>query len=136
MKKGLLLFIMITLVTSLSFARDRGSEDRERDFYELHQLANNMVMTPEKHAEMGMDQEEVAVVKDIINKGWYEMKLLEADKLKEVFAIDRLLIGGVENKGKLDKHFKKIKGIDEKMAKLHKDTMKKLSSYIDVEKLK
>lgn len=131
MKKTLLVLMMVVL-TSFSFARDRDNAD----FYDLYNEAYRAVETPGVHKEIGMNKGEIEVVKNIINNGWYEIKMLEAEKLKEVFAIDKLLIDGPGNKERIDEHFKGIREINDKMEKIYNETNKELKKHINLDKMK
>lgn len=130
--KKMLLVLMMVVLTSFSLARDRDNAD----FYDLYNEAYRAVETPGMHKDIGMDKDEVEVVKNIINKGWYELKILEADKLREVFAIDKLLIEGPGNREKIDGHFKRIREINAEMDRIYNDTGKELKKYIDLDKMK
>jgi len=130
--KKILLVLMMVVLTSLSFARDRDNAD----FYDLYNEAYTAAETPGMHKDVGLDKADVEIVKNIINKGWYDLKILEADKLKEVFAIDKLLVDGPGNKEKIDGHFKKIREIDTKMEKVYNDTQKELKKHVDLDKMK
>lgn len=133
MKKTLLI-LMLVVLSSLSFA-SRGDKG-EGDFFTLYQEAYSAVETPGMHKDVGLEKKEVQMVRDIINKGWYEMKMLEADKLKEVFAVDKLLIEGPGNKNKIDEHLANIRKINEKMDKVYADTKKECEKHIDFSKIK
>ena len=130
--KKILLVLMMVVLASFSFGRDRDNAD----FYDLYNEAYRAVETPGMHKEIGMSKDEVEVVKDIINNGWYEIKMLEVEKLKEVFAIDKLLIDGPGNKEKIDEHFKVIGEINDKMEKIYNDTGKELKKHINLDKMK
>lgn len=130
--KKILLVVMMVVLTSFSFARDRDNAD----FYDLYNEAYRAVETPGMHKEIGMKEDEIEIVKNIINNGWYEIKMLEAEKLKEVFAIDKLLIDGPGNKEKIDEHFDKIREINAKMDNTYNDTGKELKKHINLDKMK
>lgn len=130
--KKILMVAMMVVLTSLSLARDRDNAD----FYDLYNEAYRAVETPGMHKEIGMDKDEIEIVKNIINKGWYELKILEADKLREVFAIDKLLIDGPGNREKIDDHFKRIREINAEMDKIYSDTGRELKKHIDLDKAK
>ncbi len=130
--KKILLVLMLVVLTSLSFARERDNDD----FYDLYNEAYTAVETPEMHKDIKMKKESVDVVRDIINKGWYDIKILEAEKLKEVFAIDKLLVDGSGNKEKVNGHFEKIREINAKMEKIYNDTKKELKKHVDLDKMK
>ncbi len=130
--KKILLVLMMVVLTSLSLARDRDNAD----FYDLYNEAYRAVETPGMHKDIGMEGDEVEIVKNIINKGWYELKILEADKLMEVFAIDKLLIDGPGNREKIDEHFKRIREINAEMDRVYNDTGKELKKHIDLDKAK
>jgi len=130
--KKILLVLMMVVLTSLSFARDRDNAD----FYDLYNEAYTAAETPGMHKDVGMKKDDVQVVRDIINKGWYEIKSLEADKLKEVFAIDKLLVDGPGNKKKIDGHFEKIREISDKMEKVYDNTKKELKKHVNLDKMK
>lgn len=134
--KKMLLIVMLVVMSAMSFAARGDRSGESSDFYNLYNSAYNAVETPDMHKELGMSKDDMKMVKDIINKGWYEIKMLEADKLKEVFAIDKLMIDGPGNKEKIDEHFKKIEEISAKMTKIYEDTQKELRKHIDVDKLK
>jgi len=134
MKKTLLI-LMLVVLSSLSFAA-RGDHGEGEDFFALYNDAYTAVETPGMHKEIGLEEKNIQVVKDLINKGWYEMKMLEADKLKEVFAVDKLLIEGPGNKNKIDEHLAKIRKINEKMDKVYADTKKECEKHIDFSKIK
>ncbi len=131
MKKILLILMMIVL-TSLSFARERDNDD----FYDLYREAYTAVETPGMHKDIGMKKESVDVVRNIINKGWYDIKILEAEKLKEVFAIDKLLIDGPGNKEKIDAHLRKIRELSDKKKKIYNDTNEELKKHMNLDKMK
>ncbi len=130
--KKILLVLMMVVLTSLSFAKERENDD----FYDLYNEAYTAVETPGMHKQVGMNEADVDIVRNIINKGWYELKTLEVDKLKEVFAIDKLLIDGPGNKEKVDSHFEKIRDIDARMEKVYSDTTKELNKYVDLDKMR
>jgi len=134
MKKTLLI-LMLVVLSSLSFAA-RGDRGEGEDFFALYNDAYTAVETPGMHKEIGLEEKNIQIVKDIINKGWYEMKMLEADKLKEVFAVDALLIDGPGNKSKIDKHFDNIRKINDKMTKIKEDTKKECDKHMDFSKMK
>ena len=134
MKKTLLI-LMLVVLSSLSFAA-RGDHGEGEDFFALYNDAYTAVETPGMHKEIGLEEKNIQIVKDIINKGWYEMKMLEADKLKEVFAVDALLIDGPGNKSKIDKHFDNIRKINDKMTKIKEDTKKECDKHMDFSKMK
>lgn len=131
--KKVLLIAMLVVLSSLSFAKRGGEGD---DFFSLYNSAYTAVETPGMHKEVNMKADEVDKVKDIINKGWYDIKILEVDKLKHVFAIDKLLVDGAGNKGKIDDHIAEIHKISDKMEKVYNDTRAELKKHIDVDKLK
>ncbi len=131
MKKVLLILMMVVL-TSLSFARERDNDD----FYDLYREAYTAVETPGMHKDIGMKKESVDVVRDIINKGWYDIKMLEAEKLKEVFAIDKLLIDGPGNKEKIDAHLRKIRELNDQKKKIYNDTNEELKKHMNLDKMK
>jgi len=122
------------VLSSLSFAA-RGDKG-EGDFYSLYNEAYTAVETPGMHKEVNMKADEVDKVKNIINKGWYDIKILEVDKLKHVFAIDKLLVDGAGNKEKIDEHIAEIHKISDKMEKVYNDTRAELKKHINVDKLK
>ncbi|GLI57649.1 hypothetical protein PM10SUCC1_31630 [Propionigenium maris DSM 9537] len=130
--KKILLVLMMVILTSLSLARDRDNAD----FYDLYNEAYRAVETPGMHKDIGMEADEVEIVKNIINKGWYELKIMEADKLREVFAIDKLLIDGPGNREKIDGHFKRIREINAEMDRVYNDTGRELKKHIDLDKAK
>lgn len=131
MKKMLLIGLLVAS-SAISFSKS-GEGD---GFYNLYQMTHTAVETPEMHKDLGMDENEKTIVKNIINDGWYDLKVLEADKLKEVFAIDKLMIDGPGNKKDIDKHFAEIEKISEKMEKVYNNARTELKKYIDVDKLK
>ena len=133
MKKTLLI-LMLVVLSSLSFAA-RGDKG-EGDFYSLYNEAYTAVETPGMHKNVGLKEGHGKMVKDIINKGWYEIKILEVEKLKHVFAIDKLLVDGQGNKKKIDEHIAEIRKISDKMEKVYNDTRAELKKHIDVDKLK
>ncbi len=132
--KKLLLIAMLAVLSCLSFAKEGGEGD---DFFSLYNEASKAVNSPEMQKEVGMTDDEKDMIKDIINNGWYKIKMLEAEKLKQVFEIDRILIDGEngKTKEKVDKHFAEIKKINEKASKIYYDTKAELHKYIDTEKL-
>lgn len=132
--KKVLLIAMLVVVSALSFA-SRGDKG-EGDFYSLYNEAYTAVETPGMHKDVNMKADEVDKVKNIINKGWYEIKILEVDKLKHVFAIDKLLVDGPGNKEKIDEHIKEIHKLNDEMEKVYNDTRNELKKHIDVDKLK
>lgn len=132
--KKVLLIAMLVVVSALSFA-SRGDKG-EGDFYSLYNEAYTAVETPGMHKDVNMKADEVDKVKNIINKGWYEIKILEVDKLKHVFAIDKLLVDGPGNKEKIDEHIAEIHKLNDEMEKVYNDTRNELKKHIDVDKLK
>lgn len=134
MKK--LLLVSMLVLSSLSFAArgDRGGEGG--DFYSLYNSAYQASGNPTMHKELGIEDGEAEKVKTIINDGWYKLKVLEADKLKEVFAIDKLLVDGEGNQKKIQSHMGKINDISDKMEKAYDDMKAELSKIMDVDKLK
>jgi len=132
--KKMLLVLMLVVLSSFAFAA-RGDKG-EGDFFQLYNEAYTAVETPGMHKSVGLEANELQIVKDLINKGWYEMKMLEADKLKEVFAVDKLLIDGPGNKGQIDKHFANIRKINDKMEKVYADTKKECEKHMDFSKMK
>ncbi len=133
MKKTLLI-LMLVVLSSLSFAA-RGDKG-EGDFYSLYNEAYTAVETPGMHKNVGLKEGHGKMVKDIINKGWYDIKMLEVEKLKHVFAIDKLLVEGPGNKEKIDEHIAEIRKIKEKMNKVYEDTKKECEKHMDFSKMK
>ena len=134
MKK--LLLVSMLVLSSLSFAArgDKGSEGG--DFYSLYNSAYEASGNPTMHKELGIEDGEVEKVKSIINNCWYNLKVLEADKLKEVFAVDMLLVDGEGNRDKIKGHMSAINDINVKMDKEYNDMKAKLGEIMDVDKLK
>ena len=131
MKKTLLVLILVVL-SSFSFAERRNRND---DPYDLYKNVYKAVESPEMHKSIDMKSDEIQIVKDIINKAWYELKVLEVEKLKHVFAIDKLLMDGPGNKEKIDEHFEEIIKISDQMTKIYENTKQELRKHIDVDKL-
>ncbi|GLI57440.1 hypothetical protein PM10SUCC1_29540 [Propionigenium maris DSM 9537] len=134
MKKTLLI-LMFVVLSSLSFAA-RGDKGSGEDFYSLYNSAYKAVETPGMHKNVGLKEGHGKMVKDIINKGWYDIKMLEVEKLKHVFAIDKLLVDGPGNKEKIDEHIAEIRKIKEKMDKVYEDTKKECEKHMDFSKMK
>lgn len=132
--KKMLLVLMLVVLSSLSFAQKEGREGD--DFYTLYNEAYKAVGSPEMHKSIGLKSGEIDIVKEIINQGWYDIKMLEIEKLKHVFAIDKLLVDGEGNKDKVDEHIKELQKISDKMKKIYIDGNVELKKYIDMEKLK
>ena len=132
--KKMFLVLMLVVLSSLAFAA-RGDKGQGGDFYSLYDSAYTAVETPEMHKEYGVKNGDAEKVKDIINKGWYDMKMLEADKLKHVFTIDKYMIDGAGNKEKVESEMDKIQEIGEKMTKVYEDTKKELSKVMHADKL-
>lgn len=132
--KKMFLVLMLVVLSSLSFA-DRGDKGSGSDFYSLYNSAYEASGNPSMHKDYGIENDEAEKVRSIINKGWYEIKLLEVDKLKEVFAIDMLLVDGPGNQKKVQNHLEKIRKISDKMSKVHDDTKAELNEVMDVDKL-
>lgn len=132
--KKLLLIAMLAVLSCLSFAKEGGDGD---DFFSLYNEASKAVNSPEMQREIGMSSDEKDMIKDIINDGWYKIKMLEAEKLQEVFKIDKILINGddAKEKSKVEKHFAEIKKINDKVKKTYYDTKDQLNKYIDTEKM-
>lgn len=132
--KKMFLVLMLVVLSSLSFAarRDNGSG---ADFYSLYNSAYEAAGTPTMHKDLGMENGDAEKVKSIINNGWYEIKVLETDKLKEVFAIDKLLVDGPGNQKKIESHLEKISKISDKMEKVFEDMKADLGEVMDVDKL-
>ena len=133
--KKMLLVLMLVVLSSFAFAA-RGDHGEGEDFFALYNDTHTAVYREDMHKDIGLEKDEIQIVKDIINKGWYEMKMLEADKLKEVFAVDALLIDGPGNKSKIDKHFDNMRKIQDKMEKIYTDTDKELAKHVDLSKMK
>ncbi len=132
--KKILLILMLVVLSSLTFAA-RGDKG-EGDFYTLYHEAYTAVETPGMHKDVGLEAGHGKMVKDIINKGWYEIKILEVDKLKHVFAIDKLLVDGPGNKEKIAEHIAEIRKINEKMDKVYADTKKECEKHMNFSKMK
>lgn len=133
--KKMFLVLMLVVLSSLSFAArgDKGGEGG--DFYSLYNSAYEAAGTPTMHKDLGMENGDAEKVKSIINKGWYEIKILETDKLKEVFAIDMYLVDGPGNQKKIQGHLEKIRKISDEMDKVYDKMKADLSKVMDVDKL-
>jgi hypothetical protein len=131
MKK--IIILMLVVFSTFSFAAHGEIEDG--DYFELYREAYNAVETPETHEKIGLKKENIKEVRTIINKGWYDIKMLEAEKLKEIFAIDKLLIDGPGNKEKIDEHLKKIKKINDQKKKIYYETKEEVKKHADLTKL-
>ena len=132
--KKMVLVLMLVVLSSLSFAA-RGDKGEGADFYSLYNSAYEASGNPTMHKDLGIETGEVEKVKSIINKGWYDIKILEADKLKEVFAIDKYLVDGEGNRDKIKKHMDEIRKISDKMDKVYEDMKAELNKIMHVDKL-
>lgn len=134
--KKILLIVMLMVMSAVSFAVRGDRSQESSDFYNLYSETYNAVESPDMHDKIGISKDEMKVVKDIINNGWYKIKLLEVDKLKEVFAIDKLMMDGPGNREAINKYFEKIEEISAQMTKVYEDTQKELKKHIDMDKMK